>query len=392
LLLTKDNLFHPLSESPIPELRQRAAFIKRHGRSPTGKTIEYDCPEAGWPTHHDAEEYKLDYENHKAYIPVLRQTNEDEHDLRCGRPLDEFNFPGRQDVEEAINMSNWDGFLYTRQFNAVNAERSIRHVSKLLTYPLTIASVLHQGSPYRTRLTREGLRSLSALRSTLHPAISAGATSENLLAEGRPFRIFVLGARAESSLPGDVWMQGLPYIFPDVSFHVHFIGPEAILPNQAQQGGKRQIVKTVDGGLTEYYHPRLTFSTHQELYHTLHASQTFAPFDPYLDVFFLPCPGLGHPNTKGQWADTMPALLETKCGIFITGYSEEDMARDISFIASTCRNEHDLLLRPGINHFASRKWDVSDFDPRDVIQNNWGVFGVRGKLYEATVYGSEELH
>ncbi|ORY86195.1 zinc-finger of mitochondrial splicing suppressor 51-domain-containing protein [Protomyces lactucae-debilis] len=391
-LLTKDNLFHPLSSSPVPALRQRAAFIKRHAKSPTGKSIAFECPESGWPTHHDAEEYRADYEKHKPYIHILRQTNEDEHDLRSGRALDEFNFPGRQDVEEAINMSNWDGFLYTRQFNAVNAERSIRHVSKLLTYPLTIASVLHQGSPYRKRLTREGLRSLSALRATLHPAVSAGATSENLLAEGRPFRIFILGARAESSLPGDVWMQGLPYIFPDVSFHVHFIGPEAILPETNQRGNRRQIVKTVDGGMTEYYHPRLTFSTHKELYHTLHASQTFAPFDPYLDVFFLPCPGLGHPVTQGQWADTMPALLETKCGIFITGYNEEDMARDIAFIAATCRNEHDLLLRPGINHFASRKWDVSDFDPRDVIQNNWGVFGVRGKLYEATVYGSEELH
>lgn len=385
-LLTQDNLFHPLSTSPVPALRQRAESIKRIGKSPTGKSINYDCPKSGWPTHHDIVEYQADTE-HEKYVPILRQSNEDEHDLRSGRALDEFVFPGKQDIEEGINMTSWDSFLYTRQFNAVNSERSIRHVSKLLTYPMTVASVLHQGSPYRKRLTKEGLRSISALRATLHPPISAGATNENLLAEGRPFRIFVLGARAESTLPGDVWMQGLPFIFPDISFHVHFIGPEATVPKG------RNVVRTVDGGLTEYYHPRLTFSTHQELYHTLHQSQTFGPFDPYLDVFFLPCPGLGHPMTQGQWASTMPALLESKCGIFITGYSDEDMHRDIKFIAETCKNEHDLLLRPGLNEFASRKWDVSDLNPRDVIQNNWGVFGVRGKLYEAVQYGSvtEEL-
>lgn len=386
-LLTPDNLFHPLSNSPVLSLRQRAAHIKQVGKSPTGKSINYDCPKSGWPTHHDLEEYQADTE-HEKYVPILRQSNEDEHDLRSGRALDEFTFPSKQDVEEAINMASWDGFLYTRQFNAVNSERSIRHVSKLLTYPMSIASVLHQGSPYRKRLTKEGLRSISALRATLHPPVSAGASTENLIADGQPFRIFILGARAESSLPADVWIQGLPFIFPDITFHVHFIGPEAIVPKG------RNVTRTVDGGLTEHYHPRLTFTTHQELYHTLHKSQTFGPFDPYLDVFYLPCPGLGHPMTKGQWADTMPALLETKCGIFITGYSQEDMQRDIKFIAETCKNEHDLLLRPGENEFASRKWDVSDLDPRDIIRNNWGIFGVRGKLYEldSASNPTEELH
>jgi mitochondrial splicing suppressor protein 51 len=210
-LLGPDNLFHPLSNSPVPSLRQRATHIKQVGKSPSGRSINYDCPKSGWPTHHDVEEYQADRE-HEKYIPILRQANEDEHDLRSGRELDEFIFPGKQDLEEAINMASWDGFLYTRQFNAVNAERSIRHVSKLLTYPLSIASVLHQGSPYRKRMTKEGLRSISALRASLHPPISAGAAAENLIADGQPFRIFILGARAESSLPADVWMQGLPCV------------------------------------------------------------------------------------------------------------------------------------------------------------------------------------
>lgn len=46
----------------------------------------------------------------------------------------------------------------------MDAERSRRHASKLLTYPITIASVLHQHSGLTLstqRLTPEGSRSLA---------------------------------------------------------------------------------------------------------------------------------------------------------------------------------------------------------------------------------------
>lgn len=60
-------------------------------------------------------------------------------------------------------MANWDVLLYTRGFGSIDTERSRRHISKLLTYPLSIASVLHENSPYtlrNRRLLPEGLRSL----------------------------------------------------------------------------------------------------------------------------------------------------------------------------------------------------------------------------------------
>ena len=47
-------------------------------------------------------------------------------------------------MEEAqINLLNWDTLLYSREFGAVNDERSMRQVTRVLTYPVTIASVLH---------------------------------------------------------------------------------------------------------------------------------------------------------------------------------------------------------------------------------------------------------
>ncbi len=73
-------------------------------------------------------------------------------------------------MEEAVvNYTNWDTFLFTRDFDAIDDERSLRHATKLLTYPATIGSVLSELSPYNIRrggrLTTEGLKSFSGNKS-----------------------------------------------------------------------------------------------------------------------------------------------------------------------------------------------------------------------------------
>jgi mitochondrial splicing suppressor protein 51 len=96
---------------------------------------------------------------------LLKQINEDDHDLRSERQFPEFQYPGGLIDDILPNLTNWDTLLYTRQFNAINNERSMRQATRLLTYPLTIASVLHELSPYNIRkggrLTNEGLKSLN---------------------------------------------------------------------------------------------------------------------------------------------------------------------------------------------------------------------------------------
>lgn len=127
--------------------------------------VEYDCPSCGWPTHYSRAEWEADRE-HGRYWPRLKEVNEDEHDLRSGRHLKEFELPGEQPWEEAISMANWDIFFYTRGFASIDTDRSVRHVSKLLTFPITIGSVIHENSPYNMRnqrLTAEGLRSLTGM-------------------------------------------------------------------------------------------------------------------------------------------------------------------------------------------------------------------------------------
>lgn len=115
------------------------------------------------PTYCSKEHWEEDYETHLQICETLKEANEDEHDLRSGRFFPEFEYPGEQMEEQLVNFTNWDTFLYTRDFRAIDEDRSMRQVTRLLTYPATVASVLHELSPYsvRDRLTKEGLRSMA---------------------------------------------------------------------------------------------------------------------------------------------------------------------------------------------------------------------------------------
>lgn len=197
-LLQPNNLFHPFSVSPSPEIRRRAAFIKQHAycphpshrptRAPTGPGdpearkaaagsslppvhVRFECPDCGIPVSCSEEHWADDYESHLEICDTLREINEDDHDLRSGRFFPEFEYPGPQIEEALVNMTNWDTYLYTREFEALNELRSMRHATRLLTYPVTIGSVLHELSPYSIRqggrLTVEGLKSLSGECSTM---------------------------------------------------------------------------------------------------------------------------------------------------------------------------------------------------------------------------------
>lgn len=187
-----DNLFHHYSSSPSSIIRKRAAFIKQNAfcphpshqqtRVPASSHIQqennkeasgmlapahahFECPDCGVPLYCSEEHWMDDYEAHLEVCDTIRQINEDDHDLVSGRFFPEFSYPGPQDENFVVNMTNWDTFLYTREFEAINNERSMRQVTRMLTYPATIASVIHELSPYTIhsggRLTTEGLKSLS---------------------------------------------------------------------------------------------------------------------------------------------------------------------------------------------------------------------------------------
>ena len=119
---------------------------------------------------------------------------------------------------------------------------------------MTIGSILHQFSGLtlsNQRLTSEGSRSLAgkfqrslhiyfatdfvfvALRTTLH--VKPGTPETEEAGSDKPqVRLFVLGARAESSLPPHVWEQ-LCMLFPSSLLHLYFIGPQVSLPRPADE-------------------------------------------------------------------------------------------------------------------------------------------------------------
>lgn len=330
-----------------------------------------------------------DYEAHLEVCDTLRQINEDDHDLRSGRFFPEFDYAGTQMEEALVNMTNWDTLLYTRNFTAINNDRSMRQATRLLTYPLTIASILHELSPYHIRdggrLTPEGLKSLSALRYTLHPPKSGGGIDiKGLRPEAPPVRIFILGARAESSLPRDAWLQ-LGHLFPRSRLHLVFIGPESMANRDDEFPLPPRTPSNPFGAIVEdRISPTMKISTIVDYYHTIHKTGHYYPYDPYFDCFVLFHPGLGHPASSHEWQETIPLLLETKAPIIVTGYTQFDMERDIDWVNKTAAGEFDMLMEPGENTFRSLRWDMNDLDPQDVSAGNWGVWAFRGKRYETT--------
>jgi splicing suppressor protein 51 len=199
------------------------------------------------------------------------------------------------------------------------------------------------------------------LRYTLHPPLTgAGREIKNIRTTPPPIRLFILGARAESSLPRDVWYQ-LSYMYPRSSFHLIFIGPESMKNRESEYPLPDRTPTNPFGSVTERVSYHMKISTFVEYYHTLHDMGAFAPYDPYFDCFVLFHPGLGHPGSAQEWEATLPRLLETKLPVLCTGYTEEDMIRDVKWVNEECTGEFDILLEPGENRFKSLRWDINEY-------------------------------
>ena len=122
---------------------------------------------------------------------TLRVINEDLHDMQSGRQFPEFTLKRtsskkfspwirltlgaeRTSTENQLNFTDWDHILFTRSMEMITSERSLRHLTNVLSYPYTIAGVLHENSPYslRNRLTIEGVTSMAGNSPISHPQLS----------------------------------------------------------------------------------------------------------------------------------------------------------------------------------------------------------------------------
>jgi splicing suppressor protein 51 len=229
---------------------------------------------------------------------------------------------------------------------------------------------------------------ITAIHSILH--LPPGASTDSAPVKLQPaFRIFLLGARAESTLPPALWQQ-LTHLFPRTNFSIYFIGPEVGLPLFDKSSPRRQKgyeFSQGGWGAPSYQvsiSPQLTLTSIKAPYENIHP--LLGPFDPYTDVFFAFSPGLGFPHqpapasaTEGKttldraeeisageagstatdtaeassppqvegmaqqpqvqaqtsWRKPLQEILETKCPLFFTAFSPLDLQRDVSALYGT---------------------------------------------------------
>ena len=109
-VLAQDDLFHPLAQSPFSDLRERAERVRNVSICPV--SIEkynervrpmYDCEDCGWPTHRSRERWEEGREEHSEVCQRLREVNEDDHDLRSGRRMVEFERMPRKCRQDSPN-------------------------------------------------------------------------------------------------------------------------------------------------------------------------------------------------------------------------------------------------------------------------------------------------
>ena len=229
-------------------------------------------------------------------------------------------------------------------------------------------------------------------------------------------------------------------LFPSCNFHLFFIGPQVSLPKQVNQPVPQSSSSPLSNttqqtevnaeeaseyvpniyepptpkpiarlkrtrssiqlyGVPSYtipYSPQLTITGIQANYSEVHP-QFQETFDPYTDAFFLFSPGFGFPSmaslseldgkpllqiaSPSEWGAVVPAMLATRCAIFVTGFSPVDVERDIRSleVAPDVMGEFEWIITPGENAFGSEKWEVADFDPRVMVRTNWGLWAIRGK-------------
>lgn len=190
--------------------------------------------------------------------------------------------------------------------NAADQQAGLTILSTSLTFPLTLARhwpMLEQADAN----TREG-----------------------------PFQLCVVGSRAESTLPVNIWKELA--ILVGVDLHVSFVGPKAAPP-----GVPNEREWTSPDGTRLH----LSLPTEGELFHRSEMGRALlkgsksrgsSSLSPEIEsslphAFVLFNPGTGEDGWEKAWSPTMRALSASRRPLLMTALSVGDAARDDAFLA-----------------------------------------------------------
>ncbi|RHY53897.1 hypothetical protein DYB30_009809 [Aphanomyces astaci] len=144
-------------------------------------------------------------------------------------------------------------------------------------------------------------------------------------------RVYILGARAEATMPRHLWTPLHPWRL-DISLIGNHVPVMRSTPPSPPSSS-------------------LNLSFHNGLYHDLDL--------PSPHAFVLFNPGLGHPALRSQWRPTLARVLESHRPILLTSFSDEDLQRDVR-VLETAGRRIDIAENP----FGSTKASI---DPMHVV-------------------------
>lgn len=172
-------------------------------------------------------------------------------------------------------------------------------------------------------------------------------------------RLCCVGARAEASLPFEIWKEYLilssSCLKKSISPSIDFVGPDIVsTPGKVQD---RKV--TLEAGsalrLRWYYKGFL----HDLLTKRHEAKDEWNAF-----VFFNP--GFGHPHLKKDWIPTLEQLVGNGHPMLFTAHSEADSLRDMEHLEKV----FGLKLKYDENPFASRITYQDPYDPCHIVRPN----------------------
>ncbi len=192
--------------------------------------------------------------------------------------------------------------------------------------------------------------------------LTAPLTLANFTAtEGLPknSRICCVGARAEASLPFDLWKEYLllssTMVRKSISTSIDFVGPDMV----ATPGGTSDRKVELDKGsalVLRWYYKGLLHDLFEDDENIMDQWDAF--------VFFNP--GFGHPHLKIDWIPTLERIIPLGRPMLFTAHSKLDSRRDWIQLKETFGIEVDYKKNP----FSSRIRYQDPFDSNHRVRPN----------------------
>jgi hypothetical protein len=261
-------------------------------------------------------------------------TTKDEQDLLLGLGLDQVCDSDKQQQQQQTN----------------NKKAAIGLVSSPLTYPLTVAYYWNRHR-YRHKQQQQHQRRLDDSKSV--------SIREDTKTQRSVIKIAILGARAESTLTEQFWMEFLfaSQIFsggttsmasssscsPPKTVHLDFIGPdvpqgmaptefETRLLHKPSEGAFRLKRSFFHGYFDDYLKMKSASVQQQHDNKEDNKEDNIGP-PVCWDLVVLFNPGLGHSHLKSGWASTIEFLVQQgELPLLLTSFSADDSERDRNVI------------------------------------------------------------